>query len=69
MRRCCFFFLAFLAVVFLAVATGAFHTNTGINSQLGDITQASVESQDEYELPKRNSYEADRVGIFKKSEP
>ena len=67
MRRCCFFLLAFIAAIFLAVITGAFEKREVNPKQVNQNTQASIAAQDENS--ERNPLEDKRNQAFKTPEP
>mgnify|MGYP000329034592 CR=1 FL=1 len=67
MRRCCFFFLAFVAAIFLAVITGAVDNREAIPKQVNPNTQAPIAAQDENS--QRNPLKDTRNKAFKTPEP
>ena len=69
MRRCCFFFLAFVAAVFLAVVTGSFENRKGFKDKGGDTPQAVIATQEDKKLPEQSPLEMKAADIFKKPEP
>jgi len=67
MRRCCFFFLAFVTAIILAVITGAVDNREAIPKQVNQNTQASIAAQDENS--QRNPLEDTRNKAIKTPEP
>ena len=69
MRRCCFFFLAFVAAIFLAVVTGSFENRKGFKNKGGDTAQTAIATQKDKKLPEQSPLEMKAADIFKKIEP
>ena len=67
MRRCCFFFLALVASIFLAVITGAFENRTGIPQEVNQNRQVTIAVQDDN--PERNPLEGKANKEYKNPEP
>jgi hypothetical protein len=69
MRRCCFFFLAFIAAVFLAVATGSFKNHRDIKNETVATAQTAIAAQEKDELTERSPLEIEEPGLSQKSMP
>lgn len=67
MRRCCFFFLALVASIFLAVITGAFENRAGIPQEVNQNRQVTIAVQDDN--PERNPLEGKASKEYKNPEP
>ena len=69
MKRCCLFFLAFAAAVFLAVLTGSFEHRPGTMNQVVDTADMSIASQEKEELPEQGQLKISETDISKNPIP
>ena len=69
MKRCCLFFLAFVAAVFLAVLTGSFEHRPGTINQVVDTADMSIASQEKKQLPEQEQLKTSETDISKNRIP
>lgn len=69
MRRCCFFFLAFVAAILLAVLSGSFESGPLKKDLPGDSGLATVVIDGKTSSPEASASETTGVAIPKKLEP